>query len=131
MLLDELQILKQDKYYGAIGMLFIAVTLSLATWTFYKNPKLEPSYEMKMAEDLKICTEFAKHKGFEVNTVTPSIIEITNNNLQESTFIYATSESVLLACSNFDMKRFCLGDETECGISGLKIVLGYEKPNEI
>lgn len=131
MLLDKLQVLKQDRFYGAITMLSLSIVGFLFAWLFYSSPKQEPSYEQKRLSDTKVCIDFAKHKGFSVSTPTNRIVEITNNNLNSATFIYATAESVILACSNFELKRFCLGVESECGLDGLKIVLGYENANAV
>lgn len=42
-------------------------------------------------------------------------------------FSFATSESIILACSNIDMKSYCMGVSSECGIDGTKIIFSYEK----
>lgn len=131
MLLNKLQVLKQDRFYGGITMLSLSVIGFLLSWLYYNDPKQEPNYDNKRIIDTKACVDFAKHKGFNVTTPTNRLIEITSDNLSSATFIYATAESVVLACNNFELKRFCLGVESECGLDGLKIVLGYESADTV
>jgi|AntDeeMinimDraft_5_1070356.scaffolds.fasta_scaffold11709_2 hypothetical protein len=105
-----------------------AVCAYLAAWTMYSSPREEPDFEAKKVADMRECESFGKHKGFSTRRVGDSVLEMTVDGFDDPKFTFAMSEAIILACDNIDVKNYCMGIATECGIDGTKIVFSYEKP---
>lgn len=133
--LNKLELFPTERVWITSILLIVAALMTVASWTYYDSPRLEPDYDRKRMTDIASCMSFAKHKGFKAeqpkdSTETSRVIEISTQTLDEPAFMFASIESVLLACSNIELKSFCLGVSSECSVDGLKMVLVYEKPNE-
>lgn len=100
----------------------------MASWSMYTSPLDEPDFLTKRAQDMRSSSQFGQHKGFSSRQVGDSVIEMTMEGFDDPKFSFAISESIILACSNIDMKSYCMGASSECGIDGTKIIFSYDKP---
>lgn len=132
-MLDKMQISRQNKHGMTVAFMLGALMLTVFSYAFYANPKSEPDFEKKRMLDIADCMTFARSKGLKTiqpkNSTEPDrVLEITTETLDEPAFMMANVESVLLACSNIEAKSICLGEKSECGVDGLKIIMVYAEP---
>lgn len=132
--INRLEIFPSERMWITILMLAASIIMSAISWSYYSSPKMEPDYDRKRMIDIASCMSFAKHKGFHAeqprdSTEMNRVVEISMQQFDEPAFMFASAESVLLACDNIELKSFCLGVASECSIDGLKMVLVYEKPH--
>jgi hypothetical protein len=127
--IDRLQLIANDRIIIAGPLLVISLMLFGAAWYEYQQPRHEPNYDQKRSKDIAQCIGFSKHKGFSSKRPNPHLLELTSDKFDDPKFTFSTVESIVLGCPNLDLKSFCLGVKEECGIQGVKMVLGYEKPD--
>jgi hypothetical protein len=129
MLINRLQTLKNDRFYISAIMLAISTIVFIASYMIYAEPRLEPNFDAKRSTDVQSCIDFASHKGFDTKKQGLSVIEISDSNLGYPKLMFTKVETVVAACHNVELKSFCLGVESECGLNGLKMVMVYEGPD--
>lgn len=134
MLLNKMEVITKERNILTVVFFLLSLVLIAVSWSFYISPRDEPDYDRKRMVDIASCTSFARHKGFmsvqpKDSSESSRVVEISLETLDEPSFMFASVESVLLACNNIELKSFCLGVESECGINGLKMILVYEKPS--
>jgi hypothetical protein len=128
MLIDKLQVFVRDRFFIALAMCCFSAFFFTASYLMYKEPRLEPDYESKRDADMKECKAFAEHKGFAVTPDGRSVMTISSTRLDDPGVLFATLETVVVACRNIELKTVCMGVEQQCGLNGTKMTLTYEKP---
>jgi hypothetical protein len=128
MLLERFQVFPNDR--SLIGVIFMVLSLGLGglSYVMYSTPKEEPDFDAKQKSDIAFCKEFGVKKGFEVKREGESVLSMTSAQFDDPKYQFSKVESVILACDNLEMKTFCMGISSVCGLDGTKMVFSYEKP---
>ena len=126
MLMNKLQTIRNDKFYISSIIASFSALVIIASWSIYSQPHLEPDFAAKREMDIKQCVNFAKHKGFSTKQEGTSVVEMTLNTLSAPKLMFAEVETVIAGCHNIELKSFCIGVSSECGVDGIKMVMVYE-----
>jgi hypothetical protein len=131
MLIEKFQVLPSDRSFLGAIFIFFSLGMSGLSYLIYDEPKMEPSFKEKQSSDMKACSAFAKHKGFDVEEEGSSVLVLTTTRLDDPKFLFSSVESIILACDNLKLESFCLGEESQCSLFGTKMVFSYEKPDAV
>ena len=128
MLINKFQAFKRERFVISMLLFLISLAFYIFSYTIYSQPKLEPSFEDKRADDMAKCKRFAEYKGYTVRNIGRSNLELTDPalDLDVNTFVHV--ESIFLACDNLEPQMFCMGIKEYCGQVGKKMVLSYAEP---
>lgn len=111
----------------ALGVLLMTVgfaTSGAGTYLFIEKPDpIASDTKAAMNANIASCKTKAKELAFSVKGTT--LLELSELGINDPMQSLTRASDLVSHCSEYEMKSFCLG--TECGFTGMKILLQYDE----